>query len=660
VEAVRDTVGAALLALTLWFACFGAGAAVLPRRSPDDEPGGRPDWNQPGVAACVGLGLLLALGGLGLALHLPVAATAVPFVLAGIVLGLVRLLSRPRRPVPGRVAVLIGVGLAAFALVALLQAHVGLRAPLNVCDELRAYLPMVRRLLETNAIVEPWSYRRLQNLGGFTYLEALPVWLLGNSAIALAEILVSSVFLGGLLVATGFRATATRVASILLLLAIPVLWIPRINVAPVLLTVPVLVAVYGATAELRVALRNGSRAATFRWALGAGLLLAALWSVRAPIMPVGGAALALGLLVLAVPWRDRLRALALTAATGLVATVPWLVASWESVGTPLYPLVPGNANTAVPAERNPAITSLAGYAENTLDYLRSGSYFWVVLGVLVVALLARRVLPDPTLLVIVSGVTVAMILAFSVTLSIASDRDFGRYIAPMGAGVAVLFFLECLRALDPLLGPGADGRNRQAALLALGAGLLGLAAVFTPLAVRPASTTILVPGGWNAFRTSESIPGFYRASRFQTPSLEAAWRRVLRTVDPDRTVAGVDRPYLIDYTRADVKSLDFPGWATPTGSFPFFRGPAAKLAYLEREGYRTLVVSEPEGDGCLHPRYQHYARTIGPPDSVYAKYFLDWTDDLLAIERAAPDAVRAVDDLLVIDLPEALQALRER
>jgi hypothetical protein len=658
VESLSHIATAATVALGLWFACFGVGAWILPARAERPDGTGVPDWNTPGVAACIGLTALLALGGLGLALHLPLWATAGPFVIVGIALGVARLLAIPRRHVPPLVLVLVALTIGAFAALAVVEAHVGLRAPLNPCDELRAYLPMVDRLLGTNAIVEPWSYRRLQNLGGFTYLQAIPVRVLGNRGVGLAEILLSGVFLGGLFVANGFRATFTRVMSLLFLLAIPVLWIPRINVAPVLFAVPLLVAAFATSAQLRVTLRAEDRAAWWRWALGAGLLLAGLWSVRAPIMPVAAASVLAGvLLVRASTWRARLRALLVTAATGAAATVPWLVASWESVGTPLYPLLPGNANTAVPAERNPAITTVAEYAENALDYLRSGSYFWVVLGVLVVTLLFRRVLPDAPLLIVVAVASLASILAFSITLSIASDRDFGRYIAPIGAGVAVFFLVETLRGLDAPLVAGLDRREARAGLLVLGAGVLALVATFTPVAVRPAGGIIL-PGGWNVFR-SEAPLGVPRASRFDTPRLEQAWRRVLRRVDPDRTIAAVDRPYLIDYNRYDVPHLDLPGWATPTGTFPYFEGPSAKLEYLARRGYDTLVVTDPPADVCLWPPYQHYARTIGPPDSVYAKYFLDWTDDITAIETDAPRAITRVGELTLIDVPAARRALHD-
>jgi putative NIF3 family GTP cyclohydrolase 1 type 2 len=48
-----------------------------------------------------------------------------------------------------------------------------------------------------------------------------------------------------------------------------------------------------------------------------------------------------------------------------VALGPWLYASWESVGTPLYPLLTGNANRMVPSERDPTLHTLGDFVSRT-------------------------------------------------------------------------------------------------------------------------------------------------------------------------------------------------------------------------------------------------------------------------------------------------------
>ena len=218
-----DVVACALLGIGLWAACAGIGYRILPRTSPPDgqEAAG---WRQPGIAACVGLGVLVMLGGIAVALRvpwwLPVAAFLDPRSGAGRA-GSPRLRHDPGAGAARPVLVIGCVAVAAFLVVALAESLVGLRLPTNTCDDLRAYLPMARRLLDTNAIIEPWSLRRLQNLGGFTFLQALPVAAFGNAGAGVAETTIGGVFLAGLFVANGFRSTWARVLNVAFILAIP-------------------------------------------------------------------------------------------------------------------------------------------------------------------------------------------------------------------------------------------------------------------------------------------------------------------------------------------------------------------------------------------------------------------------------------------------------
>src|SRR6476660_1524503 len=159
------------------------GAKNLPSRVRDVPDRSLPSLNQAGVAACIGLAVLLLLGGVGIALHVPLWILVGPFVVIGLTLSVVSLLGLQRQAVPFVALALTAAIVGALVFVALLESQFGLRAQLNGCDELRAYLPMVHRLLDTNAIIEPWSYRRLQSLGGFTFLEAIHVSLFGNEAI---------------------------------------------------------------------------------------------------------------------------------------------------------------------------------------------------------------------------------------------------------------------------------------------------------------------------------------------------------------------------------------------------------------------------------------------------------------------------------------------
>lgn len=657
----------ALLAIVLWVACAGIGARILPRptRRPvadDSDPvpsvgAPPPSWRQPGVAACVGLGALLLLGGFGVLLRIPWWLFVVPFLAAGLVLALVdvRGFASRRGSMPESMLILGAVGVVAIVAVALVESPYGLRFPLNACDDWRAYLPYAHRLLDTYGLEEPWSVRRVQSLGGFDLLRALPVSVFGDDGIGVAETVVACVFLAGLFVANGVRTHWARLLSIGFILAIPFFWIPRTNTTGVLIATPLLVAVYGATGELRSALRAGHLGVAVRWAVGAGLVIAALMSVRPNLGVLGGTVFAVGtLLATGVRPAGRLRALGAGVASGLVAFAPWSVAMWRTAGTPLYPLFSGNLVPA--ATRREAVHGIADLAEHTVDLMLAGPYVWVTIGVFVVVLIARRILPDAALVAWAAAATGGVTVAFALYTPSLAPGAFIRYVAPMAAGLAVFLLCDLLRGTDGLQmrEPARASRSIVAVVgVVAGVALAGLAysTIGNELVPFDKSAQLLVDAANN-----DLVPTPERIT--EPPGLRADFRRALRGLDPDRTIAAVDRPYLIDYRRADIKSLDAPGLMTPDGAaFPFFTGPRAKVARLRHYGYDTLVATDPVSDVCLTPVRLEEAARRRPADRRNYSRFGDWDHDVQAIAQKAPDAVRRFGPLLVVDLPRAQQAL---
>ena len=124
--------------------------------------------------------------------------------------------------------------------------------------------------------------------------------------------------------------------------------------------------------------------------------------------------------------------------------------------------------------------------------------------------------------------------------------------------------------------------------------------------------------------------------------------------DGGPVIAAVDHPYLIDYRRHDIASLDLPGWAAPGGDFPFFDGAAGKVRALRRQGYSQLLATDPDRHACLAAGA---LRTQVAGGSTMAMYFLDWDDGVSEIVAVAPQAVRRFGSLLLIDLDAAQREL---
>ena len=404
----------------------------------------------------------------------------------------------------------------------------------------------------------------MQSLGGFDLLRALPVAVFGDVGIGVAETVIASVFLAGLFVANGVRSTWARLLSVGFILAIPLLWVPRTNTTGVLMGAPLLVAAYAATAEMRSALRAGNRGTAARWAAAAGLVVAALMSVRPNLGLVGATVLALGALsVRGTKLIARVQVLGAGAASALVAFVPWSVAMWRTAGTPLYPLFPGNLSPEATERQD--IKDLAQLAEHTFDLVHAGPYLWVMLGVLVVALVGRRFLPDGTLVAIAAIATGAVTVAFALNTPLG---DPGRLHALHRADGRRPRRLPSLR--DDARGGRAPearaGRHdlggsspRSGSWPALR--LAGLA--FSTVGHEGVSFD---HGARLVLRAARNELGAPPGHEVAPPALRNDFRRALRGVDPDRTIAAVDRPYLIDYSRYDVPNLDAPGFMTPDGA----------------------------------------------------------------------------------------------
>jgi hypothetical protein len=646
---VLDVATAAALGLWLWAACAGVGYLVMPARDESSDERVPVTWHQPGVAACIGLGALVFLGGISTALRIAWWLPVGLVLAVGTVVVLRRLVVHRGRP-PTSFVVIGVVGAAALVGVALIESVPGLRFPVSACDDIRAYLPMAQKLVATNGLVEPWSARRLTLLGGYSYLEALPVWVFGNPGVGLVETALAAIFLGGQFVATGFRTEWTRGVSVALVVAVPFLWVPRGNTTGILIAVPLLVAVMAASTELRRCLRAGSLAEAGRWAAGGGLMAAALVSIRTPLGILAAALLAAAALVLpGVAIARGLRVVGIAAASTVVALLPWSLTSWDVVGSPFYPVFPGNLNADAYVVNRPY-----HLIDELSRLFRASPFPWIALGVLILVIVVRKLFPDWLFLVIAALGAGLMMFGTAVREPLLDGPPFVRYIAPAGEALVVFLVYEGLRGADVRSGADEKGVWQVLPALVVAATLLVGAFAFSGFTVK--GRNLFVPGGWRFVRVAaRNATGSDAESKIEA-QLRPYYRRALAAVpDPSRAIVSVDRPFLVDYGRDDVPNLDIPGSVAPGGSFPFFTGPEAKLDKLRRNGIDTLVVTSPPSDACLSFTLLMNGSTSR---DAYGRFFRDWADDLSTIRQKAPDAVHQFGTLFVIDLERAQRELR--
>jgi hypothetical protein len=640
-----------VLALWLWGSCAGVGSLVLPRRADAlaaDAPVG---WRQPGIAACVGLAVLVALGGVASVLEVPWWLPVGLVLVVGSVAAGRELLERARGRRPPRAVVLVGL-LAAVALagVAFVEAIPGLRFPLrSACDDLRAYLPMAEKLLATNTVLESWSARRLTLLGGYSYLQALPVWVFGTKGIGVVEATLGATFAGGLFVAPGFRATWARVLSLALVVAVPFLWVPRGNSTGVLIAMPLLVAVLAAATEIRAALRAQHWRAAARWAIAGGVVTAALISIRTPLGVFAAVLLAAAALLLTgVGVASRLQNVGVAAAATIVAVLPWSIASWIAVNSPFYPVFKGDlVEDAYTVQRS------ADLVRDLSRLVRAMPLMWIVAAVLVVAVVGRKLLPDAFFVAVAAVGAVVLVVAIGLQEPLINNQAFVRYIAPMVEALAVYSLYEAIRGADARARADAAAPVRAiAAGLVVATFLIGWFA-FSGLMVKEKHS--FFPSGIRLLRQAAANDTGSAKEIIAQRQQRNAYRRALAAVpDIDRALLAVDRAFLVDYDRYPIRSMDIPGWVAPGGEFPFFEGPLPKVEKLRAAGVDTLVASDGAKDLCIGVTLFFN----GIKRDAYTRFFWDWVSSIDQIRTEAPGAVREFGPLLVIDLPRAEQGLR--
>jgi len=640
VEAVLFTIG-------LLGAFVGVGGSIL-RWAHLEEPGevGATRRLSVGVSAALGLALLIAIGGVGIVLHVPVSLSVAVFVTVGIGLLVAHLARVHPRWTPIWLLVLV-LEIIVLGLVLLTQAGIGKAFPFNTCDDILAYLPEARRLLITRTLLEPWSTRRLQNYGGQTFLQASYIRFLGRDALALPETLLSTALLW-LLVTSALRRPLTRILSFVPLVFLPFFDVPRMNTAGTLSAVPLLVALGAFVLILRLAAQTMNQRGRVVAAAAIGVTAAAVVAIRTSVAPAVVLFVVVSAVIVPGARRDKLRTVAICVSSGIAAFLPWSIAMWESSGTPLYPLFRGNENQRVPSIGGNQSVNVGEFFSNAWHFASSCTYPLALLVLLLIALAARRVLPTtaPTS-ALMSGAGLISMTLLIVSLALVAPREFDRYTFPLAGGALFFLLRSALIRLDEE--PSMVRRSvTRPALLAVAT----LGVFFWVGTSRPQATKLAVHDIGTARAYVESATNIGPDDR-ATPvaSVERA-RRVLGAVPRGaRTILAVSDPDAFLTAGADFQSMDQPGLVAPGGRFPFFSGPEAKVRALREHGYDFLIVTPSGGHPCFESNVLlANFHSDAPGIRAQAPFFLDFYGDIGALAQRYPNATRIIDGLYVFDL----------
>jgi hypothetical protein len=550
-----------------------------------------------GLEGALGMAVHLALGGLLAMFSLVSVTTSYVAVTLGVVIfafeacrraGAETLPSGSAEPVsPGsdsrKQKRLGGVRVAGIAVVVLLFGVALIRYlwmatehPANINDDFHAYFSFPKQLLATGTLFEPFSSRRIFSYGGQSYLQALVLAFSTVFRIGLLDGGICVLVLAGLIVGwvrerPRFPLAVAAPALLGLLTLHYYEWIP--NAASEFSGAVFFLAMF------RI-LDRPRRAGESAWvnALPLALVASAVCTLRQSNLAAAALIPAVYYGVRMVRegdarWRWAQEA-ALSAIFSLAFLFPWLVVSYRSCGTPLYPLIIGNgAQNLLGSGPVPATTV------DKAQYFVMASRYHGRLPGLLLALAAGLIVPSRVSLALrasLAGTAVAIIMLFNALASAQVIDATDRYLFPYGLAYFLAVLLVVAGAVAfPTMKPAGPV---IAAALVVGALVLP--------AVQSTDDFYIYKGNgigvaWAHPAQSHLDPG------------DAVYAALQRAVPEHATLlVMLDQPFRLDFKRNRILTWDDPGLVSPSPHIPIGQGPDALARYLLGHGVRYVAYCD--------------------------------------------------------------------
>lgn len=577
-----------------------------------------PDW---GLSAGWGMALLVAIGGVlgffGLAMA-PVLFGLVFFGVAAHLAGY----GKWRFPFKGWSVAAWGL-MAVVAVVMLAQysAVVSLKA-VNCPDDEVAYFTFISRLLQTGAILEPFSLRRLATFGGHTFLQSLVVMAgTEENAFLLDRGIGALVAMG--LVAGFLRGAKTNPALPYIVAMVLTVFMPlpfgnsssHLNGFVFFLTLFRTLHLFPLTFLGTLPGTPWGPGPRRLWLIG--MIGAGMSALKAPMMVAAAAAIffywLIPVLLERENWRRAGAALGHLGLSASVFLIAWMGMLYRSSGTVLYPLFGGNNRPEYASTYWEAVGP-----ERLLELL--WDYFSQPLAVVALTGLVIHVFRrgDRASLALYLG---ALVVAAATATTLTNDTALTqhRFVAPALNAALVATVIHFLKGIwEDLAEKGGTSPMPRAG-----------DAIFIAFALLMAPYSVY-------HNTSRLIDGL--DARVITPQQRAAYAEMQAAVPRgERMLAIIDQAFALDYTRNTIFNIDMPGGASPDPGMPFFKGPRALKEYLIGQSVRYVAFRDFETpDYCLYRRdvWVKQARGISPQWRQHSKYYLDLFDTVTELAKS--------------------------
>lgn len=592
----------------------------------------RIDW---GLRAAWGMGVTLAIGGLLVCLQIATATVLQVMVMAGLAMWLLIVYGGPRAKA-ARAEHRVGRGVWGWKLpviVLVVVAYLGSvgatsSVDLNWSDDMPIYLPLVKRMVQTGNLNEPFSLRRLSSYGGQWLLQGEVMAVGTESNGMLVDKGLSVVVLAGLMwgmMAEGRGKPGRGRAAVVLavMLAGLLVDVPRVNTQSQMTGVVLFLGLLrtlmlgGGGADRRIRIRRLSSAVM------AGVVAAGLGSLRMNYAPVAGLVLVVAYGVRAWRnrgvWQLRLGEGAVAVGSMVVLVVPWAGALWESSRSLFYPAMLGNQRGEFSAMYASAMT----FGEKVAFVTGYLTYWKAVVLIVPVVLIWRRRFRGTGLAIYAGAICGSLAVAWVFTAI--SNATLYRYTFPM-------LFAAALYAIGLTLRSGRWSWRSTVAS----------AWVVMMLALN-------VPAAWgNHARSVEEMVTWNTKPRvFAPPRLVDQYVSAQQAIPAGEGVyAAVSLPSLLDFSRNRVFLADELGIVAPDPGIPVLSGPAAVRAYFLSKGIHYILAVNFDEAAGLYSR-PVYVAFRGHPEHLFMGDVIE--------HNLAPVVLKMEENIDALAMPERTQ-----
>ncbi len=490
----------------------------------------------------------------------------------------------------------------------------------NPYDDDVAYHLFTKQLVERGSLIDPFSFRRMSTLGGQSFFHALlyvrvPIFHMNLFDRGMCVLLSAALVVEARV--QGVRPPAiAQVTAVVFLVALP---FTGINTASYYSGVVWFLALY-LTLERMDDEPSRTLAQAARRVAPLALVGAAACTLRQNYQSQVGLFIVISYgvaIARAKARRDWWRELGVSIALLGAFTLPWLVLSYRSNQTFLFPLMKGTLRAGVRVQSSTMTPSkLVRFFTDvwlTPEPIHALPFF-ALAGLALRDPSRRRALASQWLAGVVS------IVFLCVGFSMADAGNLARYdYGFITASVLLTWLAVTTRAT------GGMARDLVPAVLAT------IALVYTLEANTP-RTKKMLDG-----RVRDTAELLRRSVPPQEePPIAAAYHALQNAVPSGAPIVVLlDQPIYLDYARNYLVNLDMPGMASLAPGIPCFQGPEPVADYFASLGLRYVAFVEQEHSTFLYRRDVWFENLYHPDQfwRVIAPYLLDVMDNLAALAQ---------------------------